>query len=259
MEHCSHYFLEEIMMQWQNVYGLPLASNVCDQALREVETQKNWSMAHVVMQPGAYSLHHKHETISEIYAITKGLGELVVGKEVYKVGPGNVFFIPKGTPHMILNGAHTLEHLVFAFPPFLPDDVVLLDEKPPSMESKYLPLPDPEECFDGATIRAYEFPEVDVSIAYGSVAKEPEGRKKLAHFHKHTHEWAYVIQGKGYVEIEGRRWDIRSGDWIQFSPNESHAFRNDAHNPLELMCVCSPRFHMEDVHYVLPEGAQRIL
>jgi|SRR3989344_344124 len=62
-----------------NIRDLPTAVNICEQVLREVEKQPQWSMAHVVMNPLAASLLHDHETTTEIYVITKGYGELCLG------------------------------------------------------------------------------------------------------------------------------------------------------------------------------------
>jgi mannose-6-phosphate isomerase-like protein (cupin superfamily) len=236
-------------MNWKNVYRLPIASNVCNQVLREVDRETGWSMAHVVMARGARSLLHLHQTMTEIYAITGGTGELLVGDQAYKVERGNVVVIPPGTPHMLINEpSQRLEHLVFAFPPFDRNDVILLEQKPHENQAVALPLPIIQEAGDGGKIRAYAFPELDMSIAVGEVLSHRPSRD-----HRHTtfSEWVYVIResGQASIEIEGRRLVLKTGDWFKISLDEDHAFRNDSNGDLLLMCICSPAINPKDVHF----------
>ena len=116
-------------MKYLNIKDLPAVDNVCNQILKAVEKQPNWSMAHVIMNPLESSFLHKHDDITEIYVITKGYGELVVGRESYQVAAGSVFEIFPEITHMLKNkSAGHLEHLVFAFPPFNPRDIRLLND-----------------------------------------------------------------------------------------------------------------------------------
>jgi len=48
--------------------------NVCGQELREIIQMSGVSVAHVIMQPQAASLFHKHHTMWEIYYILSGEG-----------------------------------------------------------------------------------------------------------------------------------------------------------------------------------------
>lgn len=237
-----------------SVKDLPIAVNVCEQVLREVEKQPKWSMAHVIMNPMAASLLHNHQRMTEIYVITKGYGELGVGIPepdgcYHQVVAGSAYEIPVGVPHMLRNkSSGHLEHLVFALPPFDPADVHLLGEKRLADDVRPLSLPEVQECFDGAKILSYAFPHLDLSIAFGWVINDP-ARRKQPHYHKKITEFVFVVEGKGFIEIDRVRQPIQPGDWIRIDPETEHALINESPEDMVVVCTCSPEFQMEDVHY----------
>jgi mannose-6-phosphate isomerase-like protein (cupin superfamily) len=237
-----------------NVKNLPIAVNVCEQVLREVERQPKWSMAHVITNPMATSLLHNHQRMTEIYVITKGYGELGFGVPetdgcYHQVTAGSAYEIPVGVPHMLRNkSSGHLEHLVFALPPFDPADVNLLDGKRLAEDVRPLSLPEVQECFDGAKILSYAFPRLDLSIAFGWVINDP-ARRKQPHYHKKITEFVFVVEGKGFIEINRVRQPIQSGDWIRIDPETEHALINESPEDMVVVCTCSPAFEMEDVHY----------
>ncbi|MFA6194100.1 MAG: cupin domain-containing protein, partial [Parcubacteria group bacterium] len=215
----------------QSVREFPIAVNICEQVLREVEKQPAWSMAHVIMNPLAASLPHKHEGMTEIYVVTKGYGELELGalgmvKERYPVVAGSVHKISGGVSHMLRNkSAGHLEHLVFALPPFDPGDVQLLQEKHVEARTRSLFLPEVQDCFDGAKILPYAFPYISLSIAFGWVINDL-ARRKQPHFHKKITEWVFVVEGRGSVRLNGTTFPIEPGDWIRINPATEHALIN---------------------------------
>ena len=237
-----------------NVKDLLIAVNVCEQILREVETQPTWSLAHVIMNPMAASLLHNHQRMTEIYVITKGYGELGLGTperngSYRQVAAGSAYEIPIDVPHMLRNkSSGHLEHLVFALPPFDPADVHLLGEKRLAEEVRPLSLPEVQECFDGAKILSYAFQHLDLSIAFGWVINDP-ARRKQPHYHKKITEFVFVVEGKGFIEIDRVRQPIQSGDWIRIDPETEHALINESPEDMVVVCTCSPAFQMEDVHY----------
>lgn len=237
-----------------NVKDLPIAVNICEQVLREVEKQSAWSMAHVVMNPMAASLLHNHQRMTEIYVITKGYGEFGLGipdpdGSYRQVAAGSVYEIAVGIPHMLRNkSSGHLEHLVFALPPFDPTDVHLLGEKRLAEDVYPLSLPEVQECFDGAKILSYAFPHLDLSIAFGWVIND-SARRKQPHYHKEITESVFVVEGKGFIEIDRVRQPIQPGDWMRIDPETEHALVNESPEDMVVVCTCSPAFQMEDVHY----------
>ncbi len=237
-----------------NVIDFPIVANVCEQVLREVEKQPTWSMAHVTMNPMAASLLHKHQRMTEIYVITKGCGELGLGTpnpngSYRQVAAGSVCEIPVGVPHMLRNrSSGHLEHLVFALPPFDPVDVHLLDDMSFAEDVHPLSLPEMQECFDGAKIISYPFPDLGLGIAFGRVINDP-ARRKQPHYHKKTTEFIFVVEGKGFIETDRVRQPIKPGDWIRIDPKTEHALTNESLEDMVVVCACSPAFQMKDVHY----------
>ncbi|MEK7583674.1 MAG: cupin domain-containing protein [Patescibacteria group bacterium] len=236
-------------MKKTNVYELPLAANVCEQLLREIDRTPLWSMAHVLMNPRAWSLLHEHHLMDEIYLITRGTGHLIRGEEILIVQPGDAVHIRPYERHKLVNTSLTrLEHLVLAAPPFDPNDVHLdLAWKDPIVTPVPFVQPPVTDCFDGARIVAYEFPGI-ASVAFGSVLSDPE-RRKLPHYHKAATEWIFVIEGEGTLEVDGVPHLIGGGDWIRVDPGEAHAFRNEHAEHLVVTCICTPCFSMADVYY----------
>ncbi len=241
-------------MERLNVKNLWVAANICEQVLREVEQQPTWSMAHVIMNPMATSLLHSHRQMTELYVITKGYGELGLGTpelngSYHQVTAGSVYEIPAGSPHLLRNkGAGHLEHLVFALPPFDPSDVHLFGEKRLTGGVHPLLLPQVQDCFDGAKVLSYAFSHLDLSIAFGWVINDPARRKK-PHFHLGITEFIYVVEGTGFIEISGTRKRIQSGDWMRVGTDTYHGLYNESPEDLVVVCICSPAFRMEDVHY----------
>lgn len=241
-------------MDIRNIAALPPVANVCQQILREVERQGEFSLARVTMNPLAESLLHNHRRTTELYIVTKGYGELGLGTEeslgsFRAITAGNVCEISTGLPHMLRNkSAGQLEHLVIATPPFDPADVYLLEGGRLTEVNKLPLLQQPEDCFDGARIIPYTFPNLGLSVAFGFVTSEPE-RRKRSHYHEVTTEFVYVVEGKGIIMGDGQIRLISEGDWVCIEPGEEHSFVNERPEALVLVCISSPLFSMSDVHY----------
>ncbi len=242
-------------MEIVHILDLPKAKNVCDQSLREIPQTQNgqiFSAAHVQMQGFDTSLLHEHHMTNEIYVITRGLGLLTRENRVFRVSAGDAIGIPKNARHKLVNlGKGDLEHLVIAMPPFQPDDVHT--DVPAALfteNAERFMCPPWKNAFDGARIMEYSFGG-ELSIAYGTtVGKSALVRgKKSAHFHKLTHEYMFVVNGQGRIEINGTCHKIERGNWIHILPYEYHLLLNDSLSPLDVVCVCTPTFMQDDVYY----------
>jgi mannose-6-phosphate isomerase-like protein (cupin superfamily) len=49
--------------------------------------------------PGSGAGRHRHATYDETFIINDGHYEFQVGDQMLKIGPGEVVFVPRGTPH----------------------------------------------------------------------------------------------------------------------------------------------------------------
>ena len=234
-----------------DVYGLDIAANVCQQALREVISLPSVSMAHVLMERGAESLWHKHSRMSEVYVILSGEGILYHGERSLHAEPGAYLVIPPGTPHMLVNGnGSTLEHLVFASPPFDPDDVVVVDERPEQYnapEAFWYDAP-PIEAADGALVyelmRDDERQDLGMALAFGVL---PAGRRADPHHHMVSEELYYVVNGEGTAVVGDREFGVARDSLVYVPVGYSHALENthDSEN-LEVLCISSPPYSDAD-------------
>jgi len=238
-----------------NTYNLPTVENICNQILREVIALPKVSMAHVTMAPGNVSLWHDHVEMNEVYFILKGTGILTYGNRALTATKGAYLVIPPNTPHKLKNTGNTdLEHLVFALPPFSPDDVRLIDEpnnlKEPIPE-EYKQEKKPITALDGALIYELitesERKRLDLALAMGFL---PAGRKAIPHFHKICEELYYVTSGHGSVKIDGQSYEIKKGSVIHIPLNAVHALENSNQTEeLQILCVSSPAYREGDFIY----------
>jgi mannose-6-phosphate isomerase-like protein (cupin superfamily) len=87
---------------------------------------RNQTLAEARLPAGASTTPHHHVKTEEIYYILEGLGEMRVGNETRKVGPGDAIAIPSGESHQITNIGHdTLVFLCCCAPGYEHDDTVL--------------------------------------------------------------------------------------------------------------------------------------
>jgi mannose-6-phosphate isomerase-like protein (cupin superfamily) len=73
-----------------------------------------------VIQPGGAQRIHSHRP-EQVYFILEGSGEMMVGEETRRVGPGDCIFIPSWQPHGLQNdGATPLRYFSAAAPAYDP-------------------------------------------------------------------------------------------------------------------------------------------
>lgn len=84
----------------------------------------NLAITWVECGPNSQQPSHSHLESEQAYVIVRGQGEMIVGDERQKVGPGAMILIPPGTDHAIRNPSdQTLVYVSAASPPFEPVDV----------------------------------------------------------------------------------------------------------------------------------------
>ena len=233
-----------------NVYDLPVAYNVCEQELREVLSLSNVSVAHVTMAVDAVSLLHEHYNMTEVYVLTNGTGVLTHGSASSEVHRGASIIIPPKTPHKLKNiGNLPLEHLVFATPPFVADDVYLVDDSSSivSPPKPYVLNKPPVQALDGVFIYELlndnELKSLRFSLAIGVL---PVGREARLHYHKASEEIYYVMDGIGIARLGNMSAPIKRGSVIQIPPLTTHALKNNGNSQLEILCLSSPTYKDED-------------
>ncbi|QDT00832.1 cupin domain-containing protein [Adhaeretor mobilis] len=66
------------------------------------------------------------------------------------------------------------------------------------------------------------------------------------HFHKTMTEFYYVIEGNGFVELDGDRHAVRPGDAVLIRPGCRHRAVSEPGKPLKILNVCVPAFDPAD-------------
>ena len=90
--------------------------------LRELYSSENLSIAHVIVTGEAKP--HKHRKMEEVYYVTLGKGQLVLGDKVLDVKEGDVIPISKNTMHALRKTEGQFEILVTTYPKYDPQDMI---------------------------------------------------------------------------------------------------------------------------------------
>ena len=77
------------------------------------------------------------------------------------------------------------------------------------------------------------------------------------HFHKHTREVVYFLQGEGVFLLEAESIPIRDGAVLLIQPGQVHTFTNQGRTPAVFFVVTSPRFDERD--RIMIQGEQGIV
>jgi mannose-6-phosphate isomerase-like protein (cupin superfamily) len=100
---------------------------------------------------------------------------------------------------------------------------------------------------DGSTIRSLLdlscAPVQNQSLAEASI---PVGGATARHRHARTEELYYVVQGRGWVEIEGEGREVKSGDAILIPAGQAHKISNRGTEDLRILCCCAPPYSHDD-------------
>lgn len=64
-----------------------------------------------------------------------------------------------------------------------------------------------------------------------------------AHWHRHTHEYYYVLEGSGVLVIDGDEVPVKAGDCVWIPPGHMHR----AVGNFEALIVGTPPFDYDDV------------
>ncbi len=228
----------------------PLVSNVCNQQLRELYKTDTWSLAHVEMAPKSQSLLHRHHKMTEIYfVLSETRGELSLSSRTHEVNQGSCILIPPPGLHKLYNANYTetLSHLVFALPPFDPNDVEVFTQDTYRGDILPFSLPETFVGLDGGKV--YEFNSMDwkklgISMAFGYLDEE---QKAKPHYHKKTKEWYYIVDGYGKIHLNNTEYFIETGDLISVDIGVVHALHNLlSSKKLKVLAICEPAFDEND-------------
>lgn len=68
------------------------------------------------------------------------------------------------------------------------------------------------------------------------------------HWHRHTHEYYYVLGGEGVLVVDHERVPLAPGDCVWIRPGHMH----HAEGPLDVLIVAVPAYDPADTHFDPP-------
>ncbi|MEA5051272.1 MAG: cupin domain-containing protein [Oscillospiraceae bacterium] len=99
----------------------------------------------------------------------------------------------------------------------------------------------PIECPCGTTKRAFtELADRDASVHYLKVSKDAR-----VHYHRNFVEFYTVLEGEGYIEIDGEKVPVKPLDTVKICRGARHR----AVGQLTILNVAVPTFDPEDEHF----------
>ncbi|HEV3342925.1 MAG TPA: cupin domain-containing protein [Pirellulales bacterium] len=100
---------------------------------------------------------------------------------------------------------------------------------------------------DGSEIREL-LAHRNSSIRHQSLAEArlPPGASTTPHFHSHTEEIYYVLEGAALMRIGEESRSVGPGDAIAIPPGLVHTITNTGHVVLKFLCCCAPGYEHED-------------
>ena len=100
---------------------------------------------------------------------------------------------------------------------------------------------------DGSTIREVAGPAMDSaqkqSLAEATV---PAGGQTAEHYHRETEEIYFFTAGTGRMRLGDEERGVAAGDCVVIAPGLPHKLWSSDHEPLKLLCCCSPAYRDED-------------
>jgi len=100
---------------------------------------------------------------------------------------------------------------------------------------------------DGSEIREILSPR-NSSIERQSLAEAilKLGEETEDHYHVHSEEIYYILEGTGRMRIEKELWTVGPGDGIAILPGKRHKLWNTGERDLVFLCCCVPPYEHED-------------
>ena len=89
------------------------------------------------------------------------------------------------------------------------------------------------------------------SLALAIVDKETS-----FHHHKKTEEIYFIVEGKGMMFLDDRKFEVNKGDSVMIKPNQNHKIKNLGEEKLKVLCCCCPAYIHGDT-FLVESGDKR--
>jgi mannose-6-phosphate isomerase-like protein (cupin superfamily) len=102
---------------------------------------------------------------------------------------------------------------------------------------------------DGSTIRVLLDAESGTRNQSLAEAWLKPGQATERHYHAASEELYVLIEGRGEMEIDGARAEVRPGQAILIPPGARHQIRAGREGPLRFLCCCAPPYSHDDTFF----------
>jgi quercetin dioxygenase-like cupin family protein len=185
-----------------------------------------------------------HETAAdEVVYVLEGTGRMAVGGESHELRPGVALFVSRGLPWSAEGDARGVS--------------VLIHDPEPSTGHAVLDLHAVET---GAATAGRQFllgatPQVGCASVTQFIGLVPPGRAP-DHFHTYD-EVIYILEGEGFLEIEGERAPLEAGSCVHLPARLVHCLANTGDSELRLLGVFRPAGSPAEAYY--PDGTPAVM
>jgi mannose-6-phosphate isomerase-like protein (cupin superfamily) len=76
----------------------------------------------------------------------------------------------------------------------------------------------------------------------------PPDTSEVRHFHVHSRQFFYVIEGELTLEVEQQSFVIQTGEGLEVSPGQPHQVFNRSANPARILVTSQPPSHGDRVN-----------
>jgi mannose-6-phosphate isomerase-like protein (cupin superfamily) len=81
-------------------------------------------------------------------------------------------------------------------------------------------------------------------------ATVPPGGETEEHYHRASEEIYLFTHGSGRLRLGDEESEVTVGDTVVIAPGTPHKLRNTGHEPLRLLCCCSPPYSHADTYLI---------
>jgi mannose-6-phosphate isomerase-like protein (cupin superfamily) len=74
----------------------------------------------------------------------------------------------------------------------------------------------------------------------------PPGKSSSFHYHKVSEETYFILEGQGWMSLDGREFTLNPGQAILIQPGEIHQICNQGEKELKFLAICVPAWVPED-------------
>jgi quercetin dioxygenase-like cupin family protein len=186
---------------------------------------------------------HQEPEADEVVYVLDGAGRVTVDGEAHEVREGVAIFVSRGTAWTVEGDARGVSVLIHAPEPSTGHAVLDLN----AVEA-------------GSATAGREFllgarPEVGCASVTQFIGLVPPGRAP-DHFHTYD-EVIYVLEGEGFIEIDGDQAPIGAGSCIHLPARLVHCLANTGDSELRLLGVFRPAGSPAEAYY--PDGTLAVM